>query len=432
MLPPVRAPVTVGEEAPRRPTVLILSNGIGRTEADRNLTNDLADGFVANGMRVIVAAIDWSGRGGGDGRVTLPGGVEVLFVPPWSFDRAGAFVRNASKWLFSSVAAARRVKGAFQDVSVDMVVASSPLITCGYLILWARRFFRASMLAYLTDFFPFHQRAAGQIPGGPVLRAGAAIENFLLGRFDAVACMSPAGVAYLRGHYRLRPDQRIGFVRLWGAVTVSTPDIRDDLRSRFALPPGPLAIFGGQISEGRGVEDILAAAALAKRRGLPVIFMFVGTGRLEPLVRHHIDAGGDNVLLRPPVGRDSYLDLLGACTIALVATVADTGVPTFPSKTIDYLRAGLPVVAAVEDSTDYSDFVEENGFGIATPAGDPAAFVDAIATLLADRALRERMATAGKAALARHFDPKAAAAMMVKLALPEGDPKGMDAISVRP
>ncbi len=434
MLPDVYASLNPSMRASQRPTVLILSNGIGLTAADRNLTNDLADGFVAGGSEVIVAAIDWSGRGrGADGLVVLPNGVEVFYVPPWSFNRAGAFIRNASKWLFSSVVASRRIGRAYRDRPVHMVVASSPLITCGYLILWARRLPGAKLLAYLTDFFPFHQRAAGQIPGGPVLRAGAVIETFLMRRFDAVACMSPAGLEYLRSHYRLRPEQRTGIVRLWGETSAPPPIAERELRARFSLPAGPIAIFGGQISEGRGIEDILAAAVLAKQRGLAVTFLFVGAGRLEPLVRRHIEHGGDNVLLLPPVGRDAYLHLLSACTVALVATVANTGVPTFPSKTIDYLRAGLPVVAAVEDSTDYSAFVEENGFGIATSAGDIPAYVDAIATLMNDELRRAQMAAAGRTALARHFDPDVAAATMMELALGGRHPgKRVDAAGAAP
>jgi hypothetical protein len=42
--------------------------------------------------------------------------------------------------------------------------------------------------------------------------------------------------------------------------------------------------------------------------------------------------------------------LISACDVGIVCTVAGVD-SSFPSKTIDYLRAGLPIVAAVEQDT---------------------------------------------------------------------------------
>jgi len=130
---------------------------------------------------------------------------------------------------------------------------------------------------------------------------------------------------------------------------------------------------------------------------------------------------GAKAMLHPAVPRDVYLSIAAACDIGLVATIAETGVPTFPSKTIDYLRVGLPVVASVESTTDYRTFVEDNGFGLVVPAGESRSWLDAISRIVDDPDIHATMVRAGRAALQTHFDVANAARLILKEGLGLGD-----------
>jgi glycosyltransferase involved in cell wall biosynthesis len=287
----------------------------------------------------------------------------------------------------------------------------SPIAVSAWAFLWAKRHYHCRSYAYVTDFFPFHHRRAGlNLGGGLGFATALALESTLLRKFETIACMSPAGVDYVKRHYHLRQDQRVRLLHLWGDTRL--PPISDAraVRSANALPPDrPIILFGGQITEGRGIEELLEVAAMARQRRPDLLCLFIGSGRLEPLVRTAIDSGQDNVVLRAPVGRDEYLALAGACDIGVVSTVANTGVPSFPSKTIDYLRAVIPIVASVEETTDYSEFIQQNGFGVATRAGEPEAFLSALLEVLDDPSRRERMVTRGRQALTKFFDVTVAA-----------------------
>ena len=89
--------------------------------------------------------------------------------------------------------------------------------------------------------------------------------------------------------------------------------------------------------------------------------------------------------------------------------MAGVDVPTFPSKTLDYLRAGVPVVASVEATTDYGAFVEERGFGVAEVAGDPVRLLGGIARVLESPDARRAMVAAGRRTLTDIFDVNRAA-----------------------
>jgi len=405
---------TQGEPA-RRPSILMLCNNFRKDNASRYLTNDLADALVAAGADVQVGVIDWyTGTGRQPELIRMPSGVEALFVAPRAIRGLGAFVAHASKWLGASAFLVRALARTFGRRRVDLIISFSPLVTTGLAILWAKRRYRCRGFAYITDFFPLHQQAAAQITGRLPVAVGTALETMLMRRFETIACMSPAGVAYLRRNYRLPPDQDTPVLRLWADIAPLPPIDRAKVRAHHGLPSDrPIILFGGQIAEGRGIEELLEMARIARRERPDLLFLLLGEGRLEPLVRDYIAAGGDNVRLMPPVAREAYLSIAAACDVGLVATLGDTGVPTFPSKTIDYLRTGLPVAASIETSTDYGAFVEDNGFGIAVRAGDTAAWLAAIVRIVDTPDLREAMIANGRRALLAHFDVAQAARLIL-------------------
>ncbi len=128
-------------------------------------------------------------------------------------------------------------------------------------------------------------------------------------------------------------------------------------------------MFGGNIVEGRGFGQMLEAAEAGAREGSTLKFLFVGDGRLAPVVRAAAEIN-PNVLWRPPMPRDAYLELLGACEVGLVATVPGVTSFSIPSKTIDYLRAGLPSVVAIEQGNEFAVMLERYGVARSVPFGD--------------------------------------------------------------
>jgi glycosyltransferase involved in cell wall biosynthesis len=398
------------------PVILLLCTHFRRGENDHFYTNELAHALAAAGACVRVGVVDWYAPPGGKADlVVMPDGVEVLHMPPRAIRGFGRYIADASKWLGASWFLMRDMKRRFANRRTDMVVAWAPLVAMGFPIFWATRHFRCPSLAYIADFFPFPQYANKQF-GRVTMWAGFVPEAFLMRRFDTVACMSQAGVDYLRDHYPLKAGQETPVLRLWSDISRVGRDDRSAVRRRHDLPDDrPIVLFGGQIIEGRGIEDVLVMARQAAFERPDILFLILGGGRLEPLVMDYIALDYGNLLLRAPVPRDEYLKIASACDIGLVSTVATAGVPTFPSKTIDYMRAGLPVVASVETVTDYRTFIEHNGFGVAVNAGDPIACFAAVRDIVDDPITYARMRQAGYAALGQ-FDVAVAAAAILKRA----------------
>jgi glycosyltransferase involved in cell wall biosynthesis len=179
----------------------------------------------------------------------------------------------------------------------------------------------------------------------------------------------PANADYLRRRFRIDAAQKVLVTPIWGDGTLVRGASRAAVRRRHALPAsGTIAVFGGQLVEGRGFEQMFAAADAALRSGSDLKFLFVGEGRLGPAIQERAATRG-NVLYRAQLSRPDYLELLGACDVGMVATVPGVTSFSIPSKTIDYLRAGLPIIAAVEHGNDFVRILEDYGVGAAVPFG---------------------------------------------------------------
>jgi glycosyltransferase involved in cell wall biosynthesis len=240
---------------------------------------------------------------------------------------------------------------------------------------------------------------------------GVAAETLALGLFDRVLCLSPEGIRYLRRHYHLPADQQTATLPLWTASgplpEVDVPSVR----KAYDLPPDrPIAIFGGIFASGRCIETLIDTALASEGRLPDLFFLFVGSGPLKALVEEAARAAPSRIGTLQPLGHAHYLKLLCACDVGLVSTVADVDAPAFPSKTLDYLRAGLPVVAAVAPACDYARVLRDLEIGIAVPAGDREGLIAALEQTLQDDRRSGARARA-RAALENHFSASTAAAV---------------------
>nr|WP_256477950.1 glycosyltransferase family 4 protein [Aurantimonas marianensis] len=375
------------------------------------LTNDLADAMVAEGVQVAVSCVDWGAPYSAPTHNAITeNGVQVCATSPVAVRGFGSLTEKTTKWLLSPRRAASSARRAFRNHNFDLVIGFSPSVTIARQLSWAMKSFEARSYLVQWDFFPFHQRSLGLIPNGPIFEFARQREEALMRKFDTIGCMSPKNVDYLNARYQLRPEQGVEVLPIWSNVAIPGPIDRNVVRKRYGLPlDRPVAVFGGQITEGRGIEDMLSAAEFLRQAGSDIAMLFVGEGRQSSLVKAAAERDDSNVLYRPRIARDEYLKLLTAADVGLIATVRDVDVPTFPSKVTDYFRAGVPVVASVETSTDFGEFLADHDAGLHVAAGNTGALANAIEKLATDRALSKRFAEAGRACLRSVFDVRLAA-----------------------
>ena len=156
------------------------------------------------------------------------------------------------------------------------------------------------------------------------------------------------------------------------------------LRERCGLGAGvPLAVYTGNASEGRGIEQLIESIELIEGMHLAML------GQIRPGLRAFLEASrvrfGGRLHLLDPVPHDDVVAHiasadLGICTIPGSCLNYDF---CLPNKLFEMTLAGLPIV--VSNTTELSRFVAETGTGIAVDAADPAAISAGIAHVYAAR-----------------------------------------------
>jgi len=180
---------------------------------------------------------------------------------------------------------------------------------------------------------------------------------------------------------------------------------RSELRRALGCGEGDVAaIVVSALAPGKGHENLLRAAAVARETSPGLKLWVAGEGPLEAGLRAQARALG----LEPRVQflgfRTDIQLLLHAADFFCLATQSEG----LGSSILEAMSAGLPVVATRVGGVP--EIVEDGVTGILVPASDPAALAIALARMAGDRGLRETMGVRGRE-LASHFSAERTAEM---------------------
>lgn len=173
----------------------------------------------------------------------------------------------------------------------------------------------------------------------------------------------------------------------------------DEARLKIGLPRGrPIALYAGRINGEKGLDQILAMAALRP----DMLFVLVGSegqGTIEAEA-----AGHENVRIAPWQGPADLPLWLHAADILLIppsrAPLDRFRNCVLPIKLFSYLAAGRPILAPT--APDTAELLADGRNALLVPPGEPEAAARALDRVLADPKLAARLSQ-GALALAREL-----------------------------
>lgn len=392
-------------ESSAKKRVLLISSWFPADAGRRGLMNELADAVVASGSEIDVIALDWRDVDISSeiSDVKNRPGLNVYRFQSINFRLFGKAVKLMVKWFASSLKAVVTTIRLLCTKKYDVIISGLPSAVWAPVLI-CLLFSRSKKYLIQWDFMPFHHYAIGVIPGGFAYSTLLMLERCLIRGFDVIGCMSEKNVEFLKANYWIGKNQRVEILPIWTEAVFPKKEIRNKIRAKYNLPEkAKIAVFGGTLSKGRGLDDILAAALIAKEKSPDILFLIVGRGPLESELRQKAN-DLSNVKIMPAIPRNEYLSLISTCDCGIVATLRDPGVPTFPSKTLDYFRAGIPVVASVEDSTDFGVFLTKHDAGVVVKSGDPQQLAETIIEMFSDRKHMQKMHKNGRQLVENYFN----------------------------
>jgi L-malate glycosyltransferase len=158
-----------------------------------------------------------------------------------------------------------------------------------------------------------------------------------------------------------------------------------------------VVLVGNMHSDVKGHPTLIAAAPGIRSRCPQARFVLVGDGEM----RREFELSAENAGAAPNflfVGRRSDVsDILACCDVAVLPSAAEG----MPNAVLEYLSAGLPVVASAVGGN--LEVIEDGVTGLLVPPGDAVALGNAVARVLEDDMLAQRLARNGRKLVEEKF-----------------------------
>jgi len=328
------------------------------------LTNELAEELKSIGYEITVLCIDWKSE-------SLSGSFNVRDITLINFPTNFSInkylplsIGKMLKWTLSSIFAYNYFKRFINVGNFDVLICFSPCFPVWFCILKLRSIVAKRIIIY-WDFFPIHQFEIGKFQTRWLLKPAFCIEKFLLSTFNNVGCMSPKNIIFFKNYFLLKNKVKVFEMPIWGKKNLIPKTLATNPSLiRSAYPYETLIVFGGQLEKGRGIDTLILIAEQLKSRNENIGIVIAGGGPLENIVLNASKDGLHNLIYLGNIPRDEYLKFIHICDLGVITTQINVSVPTYPSKCIDYLLSSLPIIAFVENSTDFGSIIKDAGCGV--------------------------------------------------------------------
>jgi colanic acid biosynthesis glycosyl transferase WcaI len=190
----------------------------------------------------------------------------------------------------------------------------------------------------------------------------------------------------------------------WKVAHVYNPYTRGLVERRAAHNGGDPArvLYMGNMGFSQNLPALVRAFEHSPAVGDEVRLILAGTGELA------MDAAAEIRSTRvemPGLLHEELEAEMARAAIGLVPQRPDVDEFNLPSKLMNLMSRGVPVLASVNPSSEVARIVRESGAGWVVDAADPEGFPRALRTILTDQPELERRGAAGLEFARQNFSP---------------------------
>ena len=282
----------------------------------------------------------------------------------------------------------------------DVVLVVAPALFCAPQAALVARLCGARAWLHIQDFEVDAAFELGLLRGRTLRKWVAALERWLLRRFDVVSSISERMVALL-GVKGVASGKALLFPN-WVDISAITPlPGVSPFRAELGLAPDAVVVlYAGNMGNKQGLELLpQVAAMLLPRTDIQFVFCGNGAGRSDLV---HACAGFTNVRFLDLQPLERLNDLLGLADVHLLPQRAGAADLVMPSKLTGMLASGRAILATASPETQISYVLE--GCGLVVPPESPETVAEGLRRLADDAPMRARMGKAVRAYAEQHLD----------------------------
>ncbi len=386
--------------------ILFLYLRHSESKDDSTLTRELSDEFSRNGNDITVVTI-LEKKFKRETEYKIENGYEVLRVKTGNYFNVGNKIEKGITTLTMIPKLKRGILKYLGDKKYDLIITHTPFLSDASLINPLKKYFKCPAHLILWDIFPQNAKDIGIIKNNIIFNFFKQKEKKMFLAYDQIWCMSKGNIKYLQEKYEYLDKDKIKLLKNWAYLKPKLKINKEEIRKKYGYSEKDfLAIFGGNMGKPQKLENILSLAEKCLELS-DVKFIFVGNGsEKERLKKITKDKNLKNINFIDQLPREDYEKFTSACDIGLVSLDERFTVPNFPSKTTDYFKLSLPILASLDrcSAEDYGKFLEEEAKGgIFAEAGNVEDLYEKFLTLYNSKDLRKWLGNNGREYYEEHL-----------------------------
>lgn len=290
--------------------------------------------------------------------------------------------------------------------SADVIVAVSPSFPALAPAMLAAKKRKIPWVLWLQDILPEGATSTGIIKQSALLRLALALERAAYKNAASIIVISET----FRRNLLSKGVNAEKIHRIYNPATRRAP--AENLGLSSSSEPRILSM--GNIGHSQGLVDVVRAFQESEElAAMGVRLVITGTGVAEGEVRAAIRT--DRVEMLGLVSAERLEKELKRASLALVSQRSDLAEFNVPSKLMNFLAYGLPVIALVRERSEVAELVRESGAGWVAGSADPESFASTMSRALqAPKELAQR-GRAGREFAERHLDMAAVASQFERV-----------------
>jgi glycosyltransferase involved in cell wall biosynthesis len=275
-----------------------------------------------------------------------------------------------------------------------VICVSAPLLAAAMSAVRARLTWRRPAIGILVQDLYSRGIAETGAASGLSARAVRVLESVAIRLGDGVVVIHKGFTDDLTEHLSV-DIRRIREIRNWSHVGPPDPSASAAFREAHHWGADEVVVLhAGNMGYKQGLENVVAAAALAGRSNSRARFVLIGDGNQRASLEAAA-AGVPALEFLPPVNEEEFPAALGAADVLLVNERPGVARMTLPSKLTSYLNSGKPILAATDATGFTAGELAASGAGVCVPADRPDLLLSEAIRLGTDRALGRQLGEAG-------------------------------------
>lgn len=379
--------------------ILYISNTFPIEEENSTIYTDLAEELSQKGHEMTVVATTGS-KNVKQTQFTKERNMDVLRIKTDNII-GGNFIKkgfNMLKLVPNIISSMKKnIRGKY-----DLILFESPPVTMATVVKWAMKEYDCPSYLMLKDIFPQNAVDLKVMSNKSIIYYFfKRQEKLLYETATKIGCMSEENKKYILKENSFISEKKVEIFP--NTKKVSKKNIQEknnSFRNKYNIPlNNVIALYGGNMGKPQGL-DFLLEIFKEYRGNNQVTFVLVGRGtEKEKIEQFTINNKISNVLVLDELQRDEYQFLVSESDIGLIFLNKSFTIPNYPSRVLSYFEAGLPILAATDNNTDFRALIEKSKSGYWTLSGDLEGFREKLNKLIESKDLRVKMGEAGRAYL---------------------------------